>query len=358
MNTPYADLMKFFQTASSRGKPEFISPNRKIFEDKAVVLRRFDEDRTGDPILIVPPQAGHHSSIADYAPGQSLVQTCLKHTAHPVYVIEWKSSTLSRREETIDDLVQQVMLCVKKAGAPVVLAGLCQGGWLATIYSALFPGDVRALMLAAAPIDFTAGGGKIQDIVNTLPLMYYQYLVNCGGGNMSGDLMLMGWKMMNAYDRFVRDYLNLWIHVRDENYLKRTKTFSRWYEYTQDISGRWYLEAVEKLFMQNRLIKGTLEVLCEYVDLQNISCPLALLAGERDDITLIPQVHNLELYASTPRDQIFKAVIPQAGHISVFMGRRALQHEWPAALAFVEEAAYSIKGRIAASDLTGLAAAG
>jgi hypothetical protein len=40
------------------------------------------------------------------------------------------------------------------------------------------------------------------------------------------------------------------------------------------------------------------------------------------------------------------------------MGRRALQHEWPAALAFVEEAAYSIKGRIAASDLTGLAAAG
>jgi poly(3-hydroxyalkanoate) synthetase len=358
MNTPYADLMRFYQTAVSRGEPEFISPNRKIFEDKAVVLRRFDEDRTGDPILIVPPQAGHHSSIADYAPNQSLVQTCLRHTTHPVYAIEWKSSTYGRREETVDDLVRQTMLCVKKAGAPVILAGLCQGGWLSAIYAALFPDDVRALMLAAAPIDFTAGGGKIQDIVTSTPLMYYQYLVGCGGGNMSGDLMLMGWKMMNAYDRFFRDYLNLWINVRDENYLKRTRKFSRWYEYTQDISGRWYLEAVEKLFKQNRLIKGTLEVLCEYVDLQNISCPLALLAGERDDITLIPQVHNLEHYASTPKEQIFKAVIPQAGHISVFMGKRALQHEWPSALAFIDEAAYSIQGRITSPDLMEMAVNG
>jgi hypothetical protein len=49
----------------------------------------------------------------------------------------------------------------------------------------------------------------------------------------------------------------------------------------------------------------------------------------------------MEHYASTPRDHIFKAVIPAAGHISVFMGRRALRHEWPEALRFVQ-------GRIAA----------
>ncbi len=78
-------------------------------------------------------------------------------------------------------------------------------------------------------------------------------------------------------------------------------------------------------------------MLGEYVDLSRITCPLALLAGERDDITLPPQVHNLALYASTPKEQVFRAVIPQAGHISVFMGRRALQHEWPQALHFISE---------------------
>ncbi len=354
MKTPYEDLMRFFGTALYSGTPEWVSPNYAVYEDDAVILRRFDTDRTGDPIVILPPQAGHHSSIADYSPDQSLVKTCLKKTTKPVYVVEWKTSTLKRKNEAINDLVKQTMVCVKKAGGgrPVILAGLCQGGWLATIYAALFPYDIRALILAASPIDFTAGGGKIQDIVNTLPFWYYKYMVDCNSGNMSGDVMLMGWKFMNSYDRFVRDYLNLWVNVRDDGFLERTKRFRLWYEYTQDISGKWYLEAVKDLFTENKMIMGTLKVLGEYVDLKKITCPLALLAGERDDITLVPQVHNLEKYASTPEEHIFKAVIPQAGHISVFMGKRALQYEWPEALDFIENA-MSRTGSEPSPDTTG-----
>ncbi len=337
MLRPYEDVVRFFGTALHRAKPEWASPNTILFEDEAVVLRRFDADRTGEPILIVPPQAGHHSCIADYAPGHSLVQTCLKETANPVYVVEWKSSTFKRKEEAIDDLVKQLVLCVKMTGAPVILTGLCQGGWLSAIYAALFPKDVSALILAAAPIDFTAGGGKLQDIVNTLPFSVYQSMVGCGGGNMSGDLMLTGWKLLNSYDRYVGDYLNLWINVQDDSYLDRAKRFSNWYEYTQDISGKWYLEAVKELFMENRLVKGELKVLGRKVDLKSISCPLALLAGERDDITLVPQVHNLALHAATPEEKVFRAVIPAAGHISVFMGTRALQHEWPETMKFIRE---------------------
>lgn len=350
MTTPYEDLVKFYGTALSRSKPEWTTPNRIIYEDDAVILRRFDENRAGDPILIVPPQAAHHSSIADYAPGQSLVQTCLALSTHPILVVEWKPSTYARRVETIDDLVKQMLVCVKMAGSPVILAGLCQGGWLSAIYTAIFPKDVRALILAAAPIDFTAGGGKIQDMVNFLPMSFYQYIVNCGGGNMPGDAILTGFKLMNFYDRFIGDYLNLWINVRDEKYHERVRRFSRWYEYTQDLSGAWYLEVVDKLFKQNQLIKGTLEIFGERVDLGKISCPLGLLAGERDDITLVPQVHNLEHFASTPREKIFKAVIPNAGHISVFMGKRALKYEWPDTLQFIEKTAYPQKRKETARE--------
>jgi poly(3-hydroxybutyrate) depolymerase len=335
MIMPIIDLARFFNTAGHRSKPEWMSTNQKVYEDNAVILRRFDEARPGEPILIVPPQAGHHSSIADYAPGRSLVQACLEHTDKPVYAIEWRPSTPARSNESIEDLVKQLMVCVKKVRGQVVLVGLCQGGWLATIYAALFQEDVKALVLAAAPIDFTAGGGKLQDVVQQQPMQYYKGLVSCGMGNMSGDLMLMGWKLMNPYDRFIKNFVNIWVNVRDESYLQRTRKFQEWYEYTQDISGKWYLEAVESLFKENRLIKGRLNVFGEYVDLSRITCPLALLAGERDDITLPPQVHNLARYASTPKEQVFQAVIPEAGHISVFMGTRALQHEWPQALQFI-----------------------
>ncbi|MBN2299534.1 MAG: alpha/beta fold hydrolase [Deltaproteobacteria bacterium] len=335
MIMPYIDCARFINTITHRSKPEWMSVNEKVYEDNAVILRKFDKNRPGVPILIVPPQAGHHSSIADYAPGCSLVQACLENTDKPVYAIEWKPSTPARSNESIDDLVRQLMVCVKKIRGRIVLVGLCQGGWLSTIYTALFGEDVAALVLAAAPIDFTAGGGKLQDLVQQLPMEYYRGLVRCGSGNMSGDLMLMGWKMMNPYDRFVGDFVNIWLNVRDERYLERTRKFQEWYEHTQDISGQWYLEAVEALFKENKLIKGRLKVLGEVVDLGRITCPLALLAGERDDITLPEQVYNLARYASTPKEQVFQAVIPQAGHISVFMGRRALQHEWPEALNFI-----------------------
>ena len=331
------DITKFMETASYRRTPEFITPNRIVHEDKAVFLRRFDEGRTGTPMLIVPPQAGHHSSIADYAQEQSLVQTCLRETTLPVYVIEWKPSTPTRQHETISDLVLQLRLCVHDAGEPLILVGLCQGGWLCAIYAALYPQDIKALVLAAAPIDFTAGGGKLQDVVQGMPIDFYQWLVTMGFGNMLGDMMLMGWKVMNPYERFVSDFINLWVNVRDEKYLERSKQFQTWYEYTQNISGRWYLQAVDKLFKKNLLIQGKLKILGKYVDLRTITCPIAMLAGEKDDITLVPQLFNMSSYVATSPEHIFQTIVEDAGHISVFMGRKALKDHWPPALRFTLE---------------------
>jgi poly(3-hydroxyalkanoate) synthetase len=337
MMNPCLDVVRFIETATYRSTPEFLTPNTIAHEDKAVILRRFDEGRTGVPILIVPPQAGHHSSIADYSEKQSLVQTCLHITSCPVYVIEWKPSSPYRWNETVDDLVLQLRLCVHEAGEPVILAGLCQGGWLCAIYASLYPQDVKALMLAAAPIDFTAGGGKVQDIVQNMPLNFYHMLVSFGCGTMPGDFMLAGWKLLNLYERFISDYVNLWVNVRDEQYLDRAKRFRTWYEYTQNISGSWYLEAVDKLFMKNLLIKGELKVLGRQVNLQSIFCPVAMLAGEKDDITLIPQLFNMSSHVSTPPDNIFQTVVEDAGHISVFMGKSALKDHWPMALRFILE---------------------
>jgi poly(3-hydroxybutyrate) depolymerase len=156
---------------------------------------------------------------------------------------------------------------------------------------------------------------------------------------MPGDFMLMGWKLLNFYDRFVSDYVNLWVNVRDEQYLERARRFQTWYEYTQNISGSWYLEAVEKLFMKNLLIKGELTVLGRQIDLHAITCPVAMLAGEKDDITLVPQLFNMSSYVSTSPENIFQTVVKDAGHISVFMGKSALKDHWPAALRFVLEKA-------------------
>jgi len=148
---------------------------------------------------------------------------------------------------------------------------------------------------------------------------------------MRGGAMLFGWKLTNPYERYVEDYLNIWKSIENDNKLKKVRKFRQWYEYTQNISGKWYLQAVSELFKKNKLIKGELKILHRFVDLKQIDCPVAMIAGSNDDITPFEQVYALEDHVSTNKDDIFKTVIPGSGHIGVFMGTKS-QAYWAEAM--------------------------
>ena len=141
--------------------PTWTTENTIKLELENVILRDFSVGKDEDAILIISPQAGHHSCIADFGKGQSLVGAALKAGRKSVYVTEWKGATLERKGETIDDSILAMRECIKSIGSKVTLIGLCQGGWQSAIYAALFPEDVDCLVLAAAPIDFQAGESKI-----------------------------------------------------------------------------------------------------------------------------------------------------------------------------------------------------
>ena len=54
-------------------KPGWTTANKVKLHLKDVILREFSVKKKGEAIFIIPPQAGHHASIADYDTGQSLV---------------------------------------------------------------------------------------------------------------------------------------------------------------------------------------------------------------------------------------------------------------------------------------------
>jgi pimeloyl-ACP methyl ester carboxylesterase len=103
-----------------------------IADGPLTALRDFSDGAPDDavvPTLVLPPQAGHHSSIVDFSPRQSQMQTI---------------------RAAVADAVERI-------GGPVNLVGDCQGGWLAANYAALHPEAVHTLTVARAPIDFHAG---------------------------------------------------------------------------------------------------------------------------------------------------------------------------------------------------------
>ena len=330
----FQDNIKFVaeaETITEPPPPQWATDNRIMLDMDTMRLRDFlpkPVDDNAVPVVVDAPYAGHSSSIADYAKGQSLVETLLASGLQRVLVTDWKSATDEMKNFDIDKYLSEINVAVDDLGGLVHLVGLCQGGWMSAMYATRFPGKVQSLVLAGAPIDTDAGDGPIKKIAHRLPLSFYEEMVGTGSGRMLGSFMLAGWKNMQPTAQYLEKYIDLYEHIEDKSYIKRTEKFERWYENPIDLPGRYYLQAIGELFKENRFAKGQFNALGQTLNLKNINMPLYLLAGDADNITTREQVFNTEALVSTPSDQIKKKLAP-GGHIGLFMGTNTLANAWP-----------------------------
>jgi len=171
-------------------------------------------------------------------------------------------------------------------------------------------------------------------MVKESPMLFYEDLVAAGNGLMLGKFMLAGWKNMHPEQHYVQDHIDLYEHIDDPAWLSKTEAFERWYENPLDLPGRWYLQVIDRLFKRNLLARGEYVALGRRLDLKAITCPLFLLAGERDDITSSEQVFAAEHLFGTPKSRIEKRMVP-GGHVGLFMGARTLKQAWPVIAAWI-----------------------
>jgi polyhydroxyalkanoate depolymerase len=315
--------------------PEWATPNTVRLNLATMRLREFGQAAAGTiPVVIDAPYAGHSATIADYAEGQSLVQTMLGAGAGHVLVTDWKSATQQMRYFDIDTYLAALNVVVDDLGGVVHLVGLCQGGWLSAMYAARFPGKVKSLVLAGSPIDTDGGDGPIKRLAHRLPMGTYQDMVDVGNGLMLGNTMLTGWKNMHPVEQYANKYVALYQHLEDRNYIARTEKFESWYEHALDLPGAYYLQAIGQLFKQNRFARGEFVGLGRQLSLRDITIPVYLLAGTADDITTPEQVFNAAALLGTPAQDIVTNLVP-GGHIGLFMGSKTLRDTWPGITAWI-----------------------
>jgi poly(3-hydroxybutyrate) depolymerase len=115
-----ADNLKFMaEEAKIAGiaKPQFATPSTVRLDLRTLVLRDYSGgDAEGLPTLVDAPYAGHSSVIADYADGQSLVQTLKARGVGNVFLTDWKSATEDMKDLEVDQYLAELNVCIDDLG--------------------------------------------------------------------------------------------------------------------------------------------------------------------------------------------------------------------------------------------------
>ncbi len=334
------DTALWARETTHRKPPQWNSRNEVVLASPFALLRDFSVgDNDVVPTLVFPPLAGHASCIIDKK-GQSQIQVCITTGLTKLYSFDWLSATTATRHTTEADRLDFITRAVDLIAGPegkVNIVGDCQGGWEATLWTALHPDRVNTLTVAGAPIDTSAGNGPAKKLMPILiprgNMALYKAMVKACGGIVPGINNVMGSIAMHPATH-VAEHLKVYAHVQDRDYLDHFSDFYDWYLHPVNLPGKLFLWAVEYLFVKNELFTGELEVAGNTVNLRSITCPVFLLGGEEDDITPWQQVHNMRYAVGS---SVVRWHLAPGGHIGLFIDRQSQAEYWTPILAQVRD---------------------
>lgn len=308
--------------------PQWATPNQVALKLRTVWLRDFATSLDGSPCLICTPFALHSSALSDLAAGHSLVAAIREAGVKNLFVTDWQSASPDMRFLGIDDYLADLNVLVDEIGAPVDLIGLCQGGWMALVYAARFPGKVRKLVLAAAPVDTKAAPSVLSSLADGTVMEIFREVVRLGDGLVLGNKVLKLWGPASTEAAEIQQLLESEGAHSSAAITRLEAAFRDWYAWTLDLPGRYFLETVEKLYKRNEIATGTFAALGRSIDLKKIKAPLFLLAAQHDELVTPPQLFAVErLVGTSPRD--IRKVTGDCRHLGLFMSQRILRDLWP-----------------------------
>jgi poly(3-hydroxybutyrate) depolymerase len=128
------------------------------------------------------------------------------------------------------------------------------------------------------------------------------------------------------FDRHVEAHRELFNHLveGDGDSAKKHQEFYDEYLAVMDLTAEFYLQTVERVFVNHDLPKGTFRHRGKLVDLSLIRrTALLTVEGENDDISGLGQTEATHaLCPNIPADKKIHYVQPKVGHYGVFNGSR------------------------------------
>jgi len=280
------------------------------------------------PVLIVYALV-NRPYMMDLQPDRSLIRRLLE-LGLDVYLIDWGYPDGADRFLDLNDYINGylhrclgVVLREHQIPSTTVL-GVCQGGTFSLCYTALHPERVRNLITMVTPVDFSTPDNLLAKWVRGLDI---DALVD-SCGIVSGDVLNAAYVSLMPFRLLQQKYVNLLDQTEDQAQVDNFMRMEKWIFDSPDQAGEAFRQFARWLFQENRLMKGTLQIGGQTVDLKKITQPVLNIFGQQDH--LVPPA------ASTPIGDLIGTTeylpLPlQVGHIGMYVSGK-VQRELPQAI--------------------------
>jgi len=325
----------------------------KRFSDDPATLTQL---KAQPAVLIVAPLSGHYATLL-----RDTVRTMLQD--HKVYITDWKNARLvplSEGEFHLDDYINYVQEFIRHLQS---IYGNCH---IVSVCQPTVPVMAAVSLMASrgekTPLTMTMMGGPIDarkspTSVNNLATnksfewfennVIYRVPANFPGAGRRvypGFLQYTGFVAMNP-DRHATshyDYFKDLIKGDDASAEAHRKFYDE-YNAVLDMDADYYLETIQTVFQDFKLVNGTWDVKgvdgrVERVKPQDIKkTALLTVEGELDDISGSGQTRAAQdLCSSIPKDQRTHMEVEGAGHYGIFSGRRWREMVYPQVVKFIK----------------------
>ena len=326
----------------------------KRFCDDAATLNKLKEQPV---VLIVAPLSGHYATLL-----RDTVKTML--TGHKVYITDWKNARLvplTHGEFHLDDYVNYVQEFIRHLQATYGhchVMSVCQPTVpvLAAVSLMASRGEQTPLSMTmmGGPIDATRSPTAVNNLAMNKSFSWFENNViyrvpsnfpGAGRRVYPGFLQHTGFVAMNP-DRHLKSHYDYFKDLikGDNSSAESHRQFYDEYNAVLDMDADYYLETIQTVFQEFKLVKGTWEVRnpegeLELVRPQDITrTALLTVEGELDDISGSGQTEAAHsLCTGIVRREHHHLEAKGAGHYGIFSGRRWREVVYPHVRAFILE---------------------
>ena len=272
------------------------------------------------PLLIVYALV-NRPYMADLQEGRSLIQGLLD-AGMDVYLIDWGYPDDSDRYLSLDDYINGYidhcvdLICEKHNLDKINLLGICQGGTFSLCYTALHQGKVCNLVTTVTPVDFHTKNDLLSNLVRHIDIDLCIDTL----GNMPGEFLNWVFLSLKPYRLMGQKYVDLVDILDDEEKARNFMRMEKWIFDSPDQAGEAFRQFIQQFYQNNGLVKATVNIGGQIVDLQNISIPILNIYA-RDD-HLVPTDSSKALAGCISSEDYTELEFP-GGHIGIYVSAKA-----------------------------------